>query len=228
MRKPETFDELCESLTKPYSTAKQYFDIVILEFDVYGDSQYFYDWFSDLEEKKQDTVYNNLQRIYSAMNEGAKQSISSLKVKLVENTKKIDDCDTDKLNTYLENCVEAFNKISDECIISTKLSLIAHLLNTIDSYRRVHGAVDYKECEKRCSEHETQYNNLKKLTMLNVIVCFVISVVSSFFMIYIVGLIGINTFVDFVNDNIIQLVIGGIGSIIASIVVYYKNFYKKL
>lgn len=41
MRKPETFDELCESLTKPYSTAKQYFDIVILEFDVYGDSQYF-------------------------------------------------------------------------------------------------------------------------------------------------------------------------------------------
>lgn len=47
-------------------------------------------------------------------------------------------------------------------------------------------------------------------------------------MIYIVGLIGINTFVDFVNDNIIQLVIGGIGSIIASIVVYYKNFYKKL
>lgn len=58
--------------------------------------------------------------------------------------------------------------------------------------------------------------------------CFVISVVSSFFMIYIVGLIGINTFVDFVNDNIIQLVIGGIASIIASIVVYYKNFYKKL
>lgn len=97
MRKPETFDELCESLTKPYSTAKQYFDAVILEFDVYGDSQYFYDWFSDLEEKKQDTVYNNLQRIYSAMNESAKQSISSLKVKLVENTKKIDDCDTDKL-----------------------------------------------------------------------------------------------------------------------------------
>ena len=56
----------------------------------------------------------------------------------------------------------------------------------------------------------------------------IISVVSSFFMIYIVGLIGINTFVDFVNDNIIQLVIGGIASIIASIVVYYKNFYKKL
>ena len=80
MRKPETFDELCESLTKPFSTAKQYFDAVILEFDVYGDSQYFYDWFSDLEEKKQDTVYNNLQRIYSAMNESAKQSISSLKV----------------------------------------------------------------------------------------------------------------------------------------------------
>ena len=56
MRKPETFDELCESLTKPFSTAKQYFDAVILEFDVYGDSQYFYDWFSELEEKKQDTV----------------------------------------------------------------------------------------------------------------------------------------------------------------------------
>ena len=82
------------------------------------------------------------------------------------------------------------------------------MLNTIDSYRRVHGAVDYKECEKRCSEHETQYNNLKKLTILNVIVCLIGSVVLSFFMIYIVGLIGINTFVDFVNENFPQCFIG--------------------
>lgn len=228
MKKPETFDELCDSLTKPYSAAKQYFDAVILEIDIYGDTQFFYDWFSELEDKKQDTVYNNLTRIYTAKREESKHSVSNLKSKLTLSTSKLESANSEKIEMYLKTCVDSFNEISDEYINATKLSLVTHLLNTIDSYRRVQGAVDYKECNRRCSESESKQKEFKKSILLSVILCLVLSSVLSMFFIYIIGLVGIDKFVKFVNENIFVSLVGGIGTGIIALVLLYKKVYEKL
>ena len=61
--KPEDFYEFCDSLNQPYARDKQYFDDAIFDVDIYRDREYFYNWYSELDDKSQDLVFNNLSKI---------------------------------------------------------------------------------------------------------------------------------------------------------------------
>lgn len=231
MKKPDTFEELCESLTKPYSTAKQYFDNVVLEIDINEDLNYFYDWYSKLDNNKQDSVYNHLTKIYSAKKEEAKYTMNSLKIKLDSNTDKLKLLNKSSSNVEiadrLDKCLDSFNKMSEIYILSSKLSLITHLLNTIDSYRRVQGAVDYKACDKRCLESKKQQDKLKILLLIVIPICGLLSLIITLVMAYIIGVAGIDNYLQFVNDNIIPLLFAGIGSLFVSLFSFFYKLYKK-
>lgn len=231
MKKPNTFEELCESLTKPFSTAKQYFDDVILEIDINEDLNYFYDWYSKLDNNKQDSVYNHLTKIYSAKKEEAKYTMNSLKIKLDSNTDKLKLLNKSSSNAEvadrLDKCLDSFNKMSEIYILSSKLSLITHLLNTIDSYRRVQGAVDYKVCDKRCLESKKQQDNLKVLLLIVIPICGLISLIITLVMAYIIGAVGLDNYMQFVNNNIIPLLFTGIVTLLASIISFFYKLYKK-
>ncbi len=227
VKKPENFYEFCESLTRPYSLAKQYFDEVVLEIDVYNDSQYFYDWYSKLDDQSQDTTYNNLQRLYDVTKETTDYSLAQLK-------KRIPNFDismnTEEAMKSLEKSLKIFKEFSAESIKRSKLSVLNQLLSQADSYKRIIGSVELNECEKRCNEHNKKHNEIKdrerKILVFSVLVSIIISFAILLTVLYFFAIVGNDNYIKFVNEYLLGLVIGLLVSVAGSIIIIYWNIIK--
>lgn len=239
INKPTNIYEFCESLEKPYSLAKQYFDEVILEIDVYNDSQYFYERFSGLNEKQQDTVYNNLQRLYDVTKETSDISIKKLKDKFPTELENIGE--SDKIEKVLESTLKAFKGISEEMIKRGKLSILNQFLATADAYKRASGAVDYNECEKRCNENlqrhlklESSHDELKKdrqkkersILVISLLSSVIVSSIVFIIILYVFAISGSEAFVDFVDENLKSLFIGAFATLGTTILAAYLRILR--
>lgn len=238
MKKPENFIDFCESLALPYAQAKQYFNEVIIKIDIYNDSAYFYDYFGDLESKKQDTVYNNLVRLYDVTKESCEVSMKAFKQRTdslygqkseIINRLNKDDDFLKEMDVFMKKVTKIMNDYNAEYYKSYKLSILNQLLNTADNYRRKKESVDILTCEEKCknskSNQDTLDSKLKTIkyiipifsTMLSIFICLII--------LYIYSKIGKTMFVQLFEDHIIVLVVF---PMITSIVYHFYNKYKKI
>lgn len=229
IKKPSNIQEFCETLEKPYSLAKQYFDSTVLEIDFYNDSQFFYDRFSELDEKLQDTVYNNLQRLYDITKETSDNSIEKLKNKLTILTNKT-DC-YDSIEELLKSTLNIFDKLSDEYVRNYKLSVLNQFLDTADSYKRVSGAMRKVDCSRICNENSEKHNELKDerrksekvILIMSVLISVIISVFLSVMFMYICFKVGSEKFLSFFDKHLWGAMIS---IIITIITILFGTFFK--
>lgn len=233
IKKPNTIYDFCDSLKSPYALAKQYFDDVILEIDVYNDTQYFYEMFAGLDEKQQDTVYNNLQRLYDFTKDTLDNSLAVWKQKFNIDFTKIRN--EDDAIRCMEICAETFRNMSDEMIKQNKLYALNHLLSTADTYKRASGSVAQSDCNKKCVENDRKYYEQKKrlhkrektIIILSLISSVVISFIIIVLCLYIYSAVGSESFVSFVNKNFIPLLFTAFASVLTTIITAYKKVMKE-
>lgn len=211
MKKPEKFEDFCESMTQPYSSAKQYFDDIILKIDVYHDTTYFYEFYESLESKKQDTVYCNLQRLYDVTkdsnDETEKRIISKFKDLKRRQSKNIDDVDDIKvdLENFISKTTELLSEYNAESIKGHKLGVLNQLLATADNVRRNKDSVEISVCEDKCNKHNNDLNQLKstqiKVFYLSLLATTVITAFVCLAITYIYAKVGNEAFIKFIEEN---------------------------
>lgn len=228
VKKPENFYEFCDSLNKPYALAKQYFDQTILEIDIYNDSQYFYEWFSSLNDKSQDTVYNNLQRLYDVTKETVDYSLAQLKKKIP--TKVPSKVSDEEFINIIEKSLTVLKEFSDESIKRSKLSILNQLLATADAFKRTLGAVEVNECDRRCNEHNKRYDEISKskktILVISVLTSIIVSSALMLILLYCFALARNDSFIKFVDENLMGLFLGFLGSLAGSIILMYFKIIK--
>ncbi len=237
MKKPENFIDFCESLALPYSQAKQYFNDVIIKIDIYNDSAYFYDYFGNLESKKQDTVYNNLVRLYDVTKESCEASMKTFKQQtdslygqkreIISRLNKNDDFN--ELDSFMEKITKIMNDYNAEYNKSYKLSILNQLLNTADNYRRKKESVDLLTCEEKCKNSKSNQDTLdSKLKTIKIIIPIFSSMLSIFFclgILYIYLKMGKTMFMQLFEYYIIVVFIF---PMISSLVYHIYNKYKNI
>lgn len=238
MKKPENFVEFCDSLRLPYALAKQYFDDCILNVDLYNDMTFFYEYFEDLTPKYQDTVYNNLQRLYDVTKDKADRKVKHLKNKskdLMDPKSKLaefyrkDDEVFQEMKDYIQECLDAMSGFSDTYTLNYKLSVLNEMLNIADGYRRKMESVDLLLCEEKCSKTNTILekinSNIKQMKYIIPIFSLVISICTSIFIIYVYAKVGDERFVQFFEENVWQIILF---PTISTILYGLYNKYKKI
>lgn len=228
IKKPSNIQEFCETLEKPYSLAKQYFDNSVLEIDFYNDSQFFYDRFSELDEKLQDTVYNNLQRLYDVTKETSDTSLEKLRNKLMVLTNKTNGYDEDDL---LKGTLNLFNKLSDEFVRNYKLSVLNQFLATADSYKRVSGAMRKADCNRICNENSVKHNDLKEerrkkekiILIMSISVSIIISISLFLIIMYFCFKVGSEKFLSFFDNHLWGAIIS---VVLATLAILFRAFFK--
>lgn len=219
------FYTFCDRLTQPYALAKQYFDTLVFEIDVYNDSNYFYDFYSKLESKDQDTVYNNMQRLYDATKENTddKKKEITKAMKVIGLPKNRIEEEWEKwFKEYFEKLQE-FVKLQEKL---HKLEVLSQLLNIADNYKRLRESVDIEACNYRCKKRDEDnivlQKKLKLLFWINVLSCSCITLLVNLIMLYIFSRVGSESYIKFIEDNFIS-------TLIAPLVVSISTFiYTKV
>lgn len=240
MKEPENFEDFCESLTCPYSTAKQYFDKIMLKIDVYHDTTYFYEFFANLEDKKKDTVYNNLQRLYdvtkSSHEENEKRIFENFKE--IQNSTKYNNKSDSRFEQDFEDFLKKMGKMFDELKFETnkgiKITALNQLLLTADNYTRSQNSVLESHCNSKCVDYDTKLNEIKKHQMsffnLVIIGSALVSVIVSLTSIYVYLKVGSKVFVDFIEKNFwLYVFVPAVTSFVGLYIKYYcsiKKYYK--
>lgn len=147
VKKPNDIYEFCDSFKLPYASAKQYFDSAIIHIDFYKDTSYFYEWYTHLDSKDKDTVYNNLAQIYEVTKKQSNDTLSALTAIMPTS---YETTDLEEFKDKMTKTADSFKKICVEMETSRKLSIIAEFLSTIDTYKRMIGSMNRQECELNC------------------------------------------------------------------------------
>lgn len=228
IKKPSNIQEFCETLEKPYSLAKQYFDATVIQIDFYNDSQFFYDRYSELDEKLQDTVYNNLQRLYDITKETSDNSLEKLKNKLTTLTNKT-DC-YDSTEDLLKKTLDIFDKLSDEYVRNYKLSVLNQFLATADSYKRVSGAVQKQQCNEICfqntEKHKERQKKEKLILVLSVVFSLILSTAVCLIIIYVFTKAGSEAYISFFEDYLWPHIISAILVALGGVTTLYIKVLK--
>lgn len=155
----------CEALIKPYSQAKNFTDNNNITLDLYRDAKNITEYYSSLEEKNKDTLYLNLDRLYSVYQDKylSKMVIfekSQNKLKLLTEAKKFDEV-LKGLERY-DDFMITYNEL---IIDSGKMSLMMNCLNIIDRYNEnidnvkiVNYAADKNGFDKELVEYKDSVN----------------------------------------------------------------------
>lgn len=221
--KPEDFYEFCDSLNQPYARAKQYFDDAIFDVDIYRDREYFYNWYSELDDKSQDLVFNNLSKIYDVTKAISDRGFKSTTNSLKKHTNELSDIAQNQLENLLKETISDFNHLSNELEIKYKLSIISDLLSTIETYRKVIGAVDRKEYSEN-RENDSKY--FKKLILYSMVFVAVLNMVLLFIIMYLTFKFGIKKYTSFIDSVILPIILTGFFGFLFSGFKYYKKFFK--
>lgn len=225
---------MCELLKQPHFIIIQnYFDNEVVEIDDYNDIHYFYNFFGGLNEEEQDTVYNHLRRLYDYTKMKSKQSQGTVLTKFIEDIEGINKAED--LQLVLDSSVQAIANLNDIAVIGNKMSVINQLLSTADSYIRVSGAVVRKDCDERCGNSEKRHENLRKerlkkerlILIWSVLTSMVISIIITIVLLWIFGGVGSKQFVNFLNDNLIGVIVGGLTTLCGTIFMTYLKILKK-
>lgn len=228
MTRPVNFDEFCEQLKLPYSRANQYFKEAVLNMDLYNDSQYFYLWFSNLKSKDQDTVYNNLQRMYDANNELSKNKVTDIKKRYTHKMNPAQPPSEEQIDAFMSSMSDFMDEINKQQILSAKLSTLTHLLSAADNYKRLTGSVEKGYCKQQCNTYNGQRKELlnrdKSVLYVAVLWAVCISVITSCFVTYVSLIYGKEIFIKFFEDKANYI----IGGIILTVVGWGFASYKKI
>lgn len=158
-----TLHTFCERLTLPYAAAKQYFEQMTPNLEMYELSNYFYTFYSELEDNKRDTVYNNLLRLYECYTEKVEKS----KTEFNNSNDKIQSSNVTENSSSTEISKFIFESVST---LSKKFSIyFQHLqrqnilftfLNVADKYNQISEAVQGRIILKKFDEYD---NHIKAI-----------------------------------------------------------------
>lgn len=218
MKQPEKIEEICDSLNGPYSSAKQYIDGALLKVDIYNDMAYFYDFFSKLDEKNQDTVYLNLQKIYDVIkdtydseNNKIAEKMNEIKDKPLYQLKKMSDDNFEDMVDYMKEVSIILNDLTRQSVKNHKLNILNLFLTTADNYRRNRESVEKITCDEKCNMHNKKIEEIKsneyKLIFLSIVTSIIIAFVVSLIILYIYAKVSQQVFVKFIEDNIWPIVL---------------------
>lgn len=221
--KPKDFYEFCDSLNQPYARAKQYFEDAIFDVDIYKDRTYFYDWYSKLDYKSQDLVFNNLNRIYDVTKEISDRDFKNTKKSLKKHTNELSEIVQNQQVDLLKETISDFKSLSSELEIRYKLSIISELLSTIESYRRVVGAVNKKDYLKNRQDDRKYF---KKLILYSMIFIASLTIILVFIIMYLIFKIGIVKYTRFMDSVILPIILTSIIGFLLSGFNIYKKFFE--
>lgn len=162
-----TLHAFCERLTFPYATAKQYFEQMTPNLEMYELSKYFYTFYSELENRKKDTVYNNLLRLYECYTEKVDES----RADCARTSEKIQSSNANeksggKENTsFIVDLVSAlFTKGNLYFQHAQRQSILVTFLNVADKYNQISEAVQGRMILKKFEEYDSEIRNIKEKT----------------------------------------------------------------